>query len=221
MHKLDSRGRAAWCSLPLLFLLWEAAGLLSPGSVPSPHWLMDHKGPLSLNFLLFFSLAFELSCVTGECSCTWGFNFYDYLPWSQLAPWTERRHRGWGLWFICLFLRHWFWVSPASFKEEGTLWVPVPLGSKAQPHQFSFQGNHELWDKGTGHILDQPLRVTGSSQSWLRGWFCMGILLANTLAERLRWGDGALGEDDSHTLSSEGDQECGLRTRKAYSGKRK
>lgn len=46
--------------------------------------------------------------------------------------------------------------------------------------------------------------VTGSAQSWLSGWFCVDVLLAKTQAKSLIWGDGALGENDSHTPALEG-----------------
>ncbi|XP_020771320.1 signaling lymphocytic activation molecule isoform X1 [Odocoileus virginianus] len=67
MHKLDSRG-STWLTRSSLCSGWclRAAARLSPDSLPYPHWLMDPKGLLSLNVLLFFSLIFELSCRTGE-----------------------------------------------------------------------------------------------------------------------------------------------------------
>ncbi|XP_069402202.1 signaling lymphocytic activation molecule isoform X2 [Ovis canadensis] len=67
MHKLDSRG-STWLVQSSLCSGWclRAAVGLSPDSLPYPHWLMDPKGLLSSNVLLFFSLIIELSCRTGE-----------------------------------------------------------------------------------------------------------------------------------------------------------
>ncbi|KAJ1064279.1 hypothetical protein K5549_014693 [Capra hircus] len=67
MHRLDSRG-STWLVQSSLCSGWclRAAVGLSPDSLPYPHWLMDPKGLLSSNVLLFFSLIIELSCRTGE-----------------------------------------------------------------------------------------------------------------------------------------------------------
>uniref|UniRef100_A0A8D1I4C9 Ig-like domain-containing protein n=1 Tax=Sus scrofa TaxID=9823 RepID=A0A8D1I4C9_PIG len=70
MHKLDSRGSTCltWSSL----CCGVCEQLPAPHQAalpPSPHWLMDPKRRLfSLNVLLLLSLAFELSCTTGEGS---------------------------------------------------------------------------------------------------------------------------------------------------------
>ncbi|XP_047640103.1 signaling lymphocytic activation molecule [Phacochoerus africanus] len=70
MHKLDSRGSTCLTRSSLCCGVCEQLPAPHQAALPpSPHWLMDPKRRLfSLNVLLLLSLAFELSCTTGEGS---------------------------------------------------------------------------------------------------------------------------------------------------------
>lgn len=92
--------------------------------------------------------------------------------WNSISSWMERRCRA-GDCVWSLFLRDWLSVSTASFKEEGSLWVPGPLGFQDSTPPTPFPRKFPRSSKPKAPVTSlTSLRVTGSGRSpgWVVGF---------------------------------------------------